>query len=323
MKIANKGVIGIDIGGTKISGAIFTFQGEIVERQKVLIDNAQGKEAGLLIDSLLGSLLITANSKKIEVKAIGACVPGISDKLNGTVWAPNIKGWENYPLYSELTKIVDNPQINITIESDRSCYILGETWKGATKGCDNAIFIAVGTGIGAGILMNGQVLNGSRGISGAIGWLGFEPPYKEKYDNCGNFEYYASGNGLVRSAKELLEQPKYSTSLLSQIPKSQLRSEDIFEAFKNGDALAKEVFNKAIVYWGIAVANMVSVFNPEKIVFGGGVFGPAEQFLNRIIEEAKKWAQPLSIKQVQIEISTLKGSSGLIGAAYSALKSIT
>ena len=82
------------------------------------------------------------------------------------------------------------------------------------------------------------------------------------------------------------------------------------------------MIEKAISYWGITVANLVSIFNPEKIVFGGGVFGPAEQFLESILEEAKKWAQPISIQQVTIEKSTLKGNSGLIGAAYSALKTI-
>ena len=98
-----------------------------------------------------------------------------------------------------------------------------------------------------------------------------------------------------------------------------LRSEDVFKAFENGDPLAIETFDQCIELWGMAVANYVSLFNPEKIILGGGVFGPAVQFIPRILEEAKKWAQPISITQVSLEATTLGKHAGLIGAGRLAM----
>ena len=102
-----------------------------------------------------------------------------------------------------------------------------------------------------------------------------------------------------------------------------MTARDVFEAYERNDALAIAVINNAVEYWGMAVANLVSLFNPEKIIFGGGVFGPALQLLDAIYEEAKKWAQPISIGQVQLLGSALGNEAGLYGAGYLALKDQT
>ena len=102
--------------------------------------------------------------------------------------------------------------------------------------------------------------------------------------------------------------------------KNLLTGKDIFNAYDAGDKLAIAVIKNAIEYWGMAVANLVSLFNPEKIIFGGGVFGPALKFLDAIYEESKKWAQPISIRQVKLEASALGNDAGLYGAGYLALK---
>src|SRR5678810_995824 len=107
------------------------------------------------------------------------CIRDSSNSKNGTVWAPNIPGWDNYPLLEEMRKI--SGDIPVSVESDRSCYILGEMWQGNAKGTGNAIFLAVGTGIGAGIVVDGNVLHGANDIVGAIGWMALHHPYKEEY----------------------------------------------------------------------------------------------------------------------------------------------
>jgi glucokinase len=160
------------------------------------------------------------------------------------------------------------------------------------------------------------------GIAGAIGWMAMEPPYDKKYDDCGNFEYYASGKGLVRTACEVLNKHGQTSSFLDGISVDGITAHHVFNALEKQDPVAIEVINKAIVYWGMAVANLVSIFNPEKVILGGGVFGPAIQFLNRITVEATKWAQPLAMQQTTVEASALEGDAGLIGAGYLALKSI-
>ena len=315
-------VIGIDIGGTKVSAGLFHINGDILHQQMQLIGQQQGLGVIEIIAAMVKKLIAYANNHGYTPAAIGACVPGIYNPEDRTVWAPNIPGWNHIPLWDELTRHLNDPSIKIVIESDRSCYILGEIWQGCAEGCSDAIFIAVGTGIGAGILSNGAIINGKSGIAGAISWMALEPPYNRKYDSWGNLEHYASGNGISRSAIEILQKKRSTTSMLDELPMELITSHDVFKAYEQKDAVAVKVLDKAIKYWGMTVANLVSIFNPQKIIFGGGVFGPASQFLDSIRSEAKKWAQPLSFQEMQLEVSTLAGNAGLIGAAFLAIKSI-
>lgn len=308
-------VIGLDLGGTKLAGAVFDNTGEILQKEILQLDKRKGREVGELIELMLKNLL----NRNIEVTSIGACIPGISYSNTGRVWAPNIPGWEDYPLRDEIKSIINNENIKIDIDSDRSCYILGEVWRGAAVGCKNAVFLAVGTGIGAGILIDGKAVRGSNGIAGAVGWLALDRPFFDKYKSCGCFEYHASGQGLVKIAKEYLNAIGKYDGKLKEINIDQLTTRDIFDALNEKDIVARKVINQGIEFWGMTVANLVSLLNPEKIIFGGGVFGPALAFLNEIMHEAKKWAQPISINQVKLEGSKLGGDAGLYGAGYLAL----
>lgn len=313
-------VIAFDLGGTKLAAALFSDDGEIIHSQTTALEKRKGSEVGKLILQQVNSILAKANDENITVQALGICVPGIAYAKNGKVWAPNIPGWDNYPLMEELQNGIADKNVSIKIDSDRSCYILGEVWKGNAKGCNDAIFISVGTGIGAGILINGEVLRGSGDIAGAIGWLGLSKPFEDKFISCGCFEYNASGEGIAKVANELGEDNVYTQSILLMTDTDTLTAHSVFDAYDKGDRLAVAVIQNAIEHWGMAVANLVSIFNPEKIIFGGGVFGPALRFLNDIYTEARKWAQPISIQQVKIEGSALGTNAGLYGAGYLALK---
>ena len=311
-------VIAFDLGGTKLTAALFTDDGEILFSNKNALEKRSGSEVGALICSQINRLLEKAAELEIKITSLGICVPGIAYADTGNVWAPNINGWDNYPLRNELETALAGKNISVHIDSDRACYILGELWKGNATGCSDAIYLAVGTGIGAGILVNGEILRGSHDISGAIGWMALSRPYDEKYKSCGDFEYHASGEGIGKQANEIL--PPFSASILHGIKNKHITAKDVFEAAELGDELAKKVLSNAIEYWGMAVANLVSLFNPEKIIFGGGVFGPALKFLDEIYNEAKKWAQPISIQQVQLTGSALGTEAGLYGAGLLALK---
>jgi glucokinase len=311
-------VIGLDLGATKLAGAVFNDEGEILFKDTLRLEKRNGKEVGELIKLMLKNLL----NKEIEITAIGACVPGISYSKTGRVWAPNIPGWDNYPLMAEIKSVIHNDKIKVNIDSDRSCYILGEVWRGAAKGCRHAIFLAVGTGIGAGILIDGKALRGSNDIAGAVGWLALDKPYDEKYKSCGCFEYHASGQGLVKVAQEFLSRVKGYKGKLKEIKSTDLNTRNIFDAYKEKDPVAEKVIDQAIEFWGMTVANLVSLFNPEIIIFGGGVFGPALPLLDDIMNEAQKWGQPISINQVKLEGSKLGGDAGLYGAGYLALQSL-
>ena len=309
-------VIGIDLGATKLSGALFSKEGEIINKTELLLGGKGGTDAGSLVVHHILEHVQYAKDKLYRIDSVGICIPGISKQSDRTVWVPNIPGWEAYPLYQEVSDALDNPALPVLIESDRNCYILGEIWKGSARGCDNAIFMAVGTGIGIGIVANGQIINGMNGVAGAIGWMALDRPYSPDYDQCGHFEFHASGTGIARSAERLLGEGFRSEYLTA----GEISAREVFTAYTKNDQVAVKVIEQCIEYWGMAVANLVSIFNPEKIIFGGGVFGPAIQFLDRIAEEAGKWAQPISIQQVNLEGSSLKGDTGLLGAGYLAIR---
>jgi len=292
--------IAIDLGGTKLLGALVDEQGRVEHKIKRPVQGERGGEIADAIHELIQALL----EKSDQAGGIGISVPGIAYR-NGVVWAPNLAGWDDFPLKDHL-QTLGIPAIPLEIESDRSCHLMGEVWKGAASGSEHAIFIAVGTGIGAGILADGHVLRGQNDISGAIGWMALNPEYAAGYKERGCFETHASGYGLAFQARQL-GRPEWNT-------------EDIFPALEKGDPAAQKLMNEAIRYWGMACANLVSIFNPGKIIFGGGVFGPAVRYIPIIYEEASRWAQPVSIRQVQFLPSQLGDEAGILGAAWFAYK---
>ena len=305
--------IGIDLGGTKLSGAIVSDQGVLDYKTKLSVRGSEGAEVADKIYELIQVLIDKSFTEHhSRVGGIGISIPGIAYR-SGEVWAPNISGWDKFPLKTYLTDLLGS-NTPIEIECDRSCHLMGEIWQGAAKGSRNAIFLAIGTGIGAGILVDGQILRGQNDISGAIGWMALNTDYKPIYKQRGCFESHASGFGLAYQADE-----KYKLKKGSSKPES-FTAKEVFTSWASRDPIAMEVLEEAIQYWGMACANLVSIFNPEKIIFGGGVFGPGRHFIDNIYEEAKKWAQPISIQEVQFLNSQLGDEAGLIGAAYFANK---
>jgi len=317
---ARVSVIAIDLGGTKVASAVVSDEGAIVARGHALLGGRRGRDVASLILEEYESLLSQALTYRVVTPtAVGVAVPGIYRAERGTVWAPNIPEWDDYPLRDELQRALGSAT-RVVIDSDRAAYILGETWQGAAHGARDAIFLAVGTGIGAGILVDGRVVRGHGGIAGAIGWMALDRPYVDRYVASGCFEGNASGPGLVTVALERIEAAPAYTGTLGNMDPNEMTVQDIFGAADAGDAVAASVVDNAIELWGMAVANLVSLFNPETIVFSGGVFGPAARYLDRIRSEAERWAQPIAIRQVRFVVSTLGGDAGLYGAARLALE---
>jgi glucokinase len=304
-------VAGVDLGGTKLAVAAFSDDGEILHRYSARLSGRTGGEVGALITAQIRALI-----ENYGCTATGVCVPGLYRAATGTVWAPNIPGWDDYPLREELTAAVGQ-QSKVTIDSDRAAYILGETWRGAARGAADAIFIAVGTGIGAGILSGGRLVRGHGDLAGAAGWLALDRPFAGRFVQHGCFEDQASGPGLVRVARDLMAaDPAYDGPLLT---KADLTASDIFDMHEAGDPIAARTIDNAIELWGMAAANLVSLFNPEIVVFGGGIFGPAAGFLDRVRSEARRWAQPLAIEQARFVPTDLGAEAGLYGAGRLAL----
>ncbi|MHC4109205.1 MAG: ROK family protein [Planctomycetota bacterium] len=315
-----KSVIGIDLGGTKIAAALFPAQGEPTHREAVALGGRTGAAVGALLVERVRALLAAAECDGEPAAGVGIAVPGIYRTATETVWAPNIPGWDDYPLVAEVRGAVPDG-MTVRVDSDRACAILGEAWRGGAAGARNAIFLAVGTGIGAGILVEGRIVRGVGDAAGAIGWLALDRPHREGYEAVGCFEYHASGPGIAAKALRLIEADDSYDGGLRRGDIATLPAQDVFAAYDERDPIAVRVLDEAVIYWGMAVANLVSLFNPETIIFGGGVFGPAVQFLERIREEAIRWAQPISIQQVALRAAQLGDDAVLYGAGRLALPS--
>lgn len=302
-------IISIDLGATKCAGAVISEKGDIFIQCKKSVSRLKGNEVGEIVKEIIIEFL-HKNYHNLQIVGIGISVPGISYQKKGTVWAPNIEDWEHYPLREKIKSCIPEPMI-VHIDSDRSCFIKGESWLGAAKNLKNVIYLAIGTGIGAGILVDGKILRGSNDIAGAIGWQVLDDKHPPGYKQFGCFEYNASGDGLIRLANDLHK----SMELNTRLNMDNIQTVDIFKAYEEDDPLALKTINKAIDYWAKSAANLVSIFNPEMIIFGGGTFGPGLRLLDLVYERSKQWAQPIAIKDTKFVGGKLGEMAPLFGAA--------
>jgi glucokinase len=277
-------VLAVDIRSDAVSVSVVNKDGEWYFRRKKHYSERTGLQVLACIRDQIAIVDEQARDNGIAVRYAGVSVPGIYNDVTGEIWAPNIPGWRKFPIREKLIELFP-PKTSIHIMADRCCCILGETWQGNAKGIRNMVYLHIGAGIYAGLLVDGQILRGNDHIAGAAGWTALSPSFHPEYRTSGFLEYHASGNGLVKIAKDLINNaPGYEGVLLSK--GEQLNMQDIF-----------------------------SLLNPEKVIIGGSLFGPATQFISRIREEMAKWSQPYCLKSVSLEPTTLGGSGSLIGAA--------
>ncbi len=310
--------LALNLNSTRLICAVLGTTGKILTKSTTTIEKLAGAEVSKLIQSEIKTLLNEFKNKPMKIKSAGIAVPGIYYPKTGHVWAPNIPGWEDYPLKEDLLDIIRDYKLQVKIASKRTCNILGESWLGAAKGSKNAIYLSVSSGIGAGVLVDGKVLHGFNDGVGAVGWLCLNLSYKEYYKEKGFFEYHASGSGIVNLVKEYVNKDeKYTGHLRAIVQNGDLTIpiNRIFDAYKKGDPIALKVIKNCIEYWGVASANLVNLFNPERVIFGGVVFGPASEYLPLIRKEAAKWAHPHLIKDVEFIESKLNMNAALFGAA--------
>lgn len=313
-------IIAVDLLSTSFTLAIFGKSGRIFEKQKNDLANLRGSEVSSFIQQKINSTVRQFKSQPLQIKSVGIGVPGIYYSKTGNVWAPNIPGWENYPLKKDLNYLLIDENIKIKIASKRTCDILGEKWLGAAKNTRNAIFLSVGNGIGAGVLIDGRILYGYNDIVGAAGWLTSSTKYNNEYHKKGFLESLASWKGILQKIADYTKASKSYKGKLKRVSQDNLTIHDLISAFDEKDALAKKIVNECIELWGTASANLISLFNPEVLIFGGFVFGPALKFLDEIKHEAEKWAQPFSMEGVKFCGSKLGNDAGLYGAGFLAMK---
>jgi glucokinase len=289
-------VLVADVGGTSIKVAKVSDTGRISHR----LEAATPPGGGVAVIEVVIKLL--EQIPQDNVRAVGVDVPGLA-YANGDVWAPNIRGWKRMPLGDRLRKRFGLPVI---VESDRNAFVVGEAWKGAARGSKNVIFVAVGTGIGAGILVDGRLLRGHGELAGCVGWLAVRDEFLPQYAKMGCLESHAGGIGIGMAASRQLRR--------------NVTAQEVAQLAIHGDKWAQEILQKAGCYLGLALANLVSTLNPEIIVLGGGVLESGDLVLKTARQTMKRWSQPLAIKQTRLVRSRLGCAASLLGIAKLALE---
>lgn len=279
-------VIAVDLGGTKVAAAAVDERGKVRDRLEEKVDASSTEAPVDQIVRLARAIGVT--------EAVGVAVPGLV-RRNGTVWAPNLPGWEAVPLAKILKRKLRVP---VAVESDRNAVVLGEAWRGAARGKRDVVVLIVGTGIGAGILSDGRLVRGAHELSGCAGWMVVTEEVNEKTRGSGSLEALASGPALSGDTAWLANKAR------------------------NGDRDAQAKFKRAGSLLGSAVANLISLFDPETIVLTGGLTNAADLFLDELIRAARDRAQPLSAPKVDIVVSKLGLEANLLGAARLALSAL-
>jgi glucokinase len=280
-----------DLGGTKIAAARVEDTGRITHRVLGLTPPAGGMAVVEAIISLFHRLPAKGTC------ALSVAVPGLAYP-GGFVWAPNIAGWGRMPLGKMLKRRFNLP---VLVESDRNAFVTGEAWQGSVKGCRDVVFVAIGTGIGAGIISSGRLIRGRGELAGCLGWMAVRDRYRPVYESVGCLEAHVAGPGIARAAQRVFQRPT--------------DTREVVRLALSGDPRAKKVLAEAGHYLGLALANLVDVLNPQIIVIGGGVAAAGNLLLTPARETMRQWAQPLAVKQVRITRSRLGGRAGLLGAA--------
>jgi len=307
--------IGIDIGGTNIKIAIVDAKGKIAFSESVSTRAEMGYEFTIKnIINLVRDSLAQSEVSIEKIGGIGVGCPGQIDSENGIVRSlPNIPGWTNVPLAQIL---FDEFSLPAKIDNDVRVATLGEYKFGAGRGYENLICITVGTGIGSGIIINGQLVRGASKAAGELGHV-IVQEHNGEICGCGNVgcvEAVASGPAIVKQAELYLMTGK-STKFKELAAGSPITPEIVAEAAILGDAVALRIFEKTGYWIGIALSSVINLLNPEVIIIGGGVGQAGDVLLNPIRETIAKRALKISAETVKVIPAQLGNSAGVVGAS--------
>lgn len=304
-------VIGLDIGGTKIAAALVDERGCILSSVRHQTRPELGREFVLeQLSDAIGELIKKADSLSEEVLAVGIGSPGIINPENGVVVkaAVNLPQWQGFSLKQFVE---EHFGIMAFADNDVNVMALGECMFGAAVGLQNVIFVAIGTGIGGGIVIGGRLYHGSGFTAGEVGHITVVPDGPKCA--CGNYgclEALASGPAIARRAEEYMAKG-VETTLRRLVGDGKVTCELVAKAALSGDALCRRLFDEAGRYVGVAISSLMNVLNPDCVVIGGGVAQAGELILSPIRDEvARRAISPAPILQ-----SSLGDSAGQIGAA--------
>ncbi len=308
-----KYVFGVDVGGTTVKLGMFDGEGTLLDKWEIPTRTENSGEN--ILPDIAQSIKAKMAEKTVEkeqVVGVGLGAPGPIDAA-GTVYGAVNLGWGTFSISDTLSGLLEG--MAVKAGNDANVAALGEMWKGGGQGCRNMVAVTLGTGVGGGIIVNGSMLTGAIGAGGEIGHIHMEDNETEPC-GCGNtgcLEEYASATGVVRLAKRAL-QACDEPSVLREKPLERISAKTVFDAVKEGDALAIKIAGQFGEYLGKGLAMIAGVTNPEMFVIGGGVSKAGEVLFDYIRPHFERTVFK-GCRNAKFALATLGNDAGIYGAA--------
>ena len=291
-------VIGIDLGGTAIKLGRFSIDGHLLEDQQ--LQTPQPATPGAVCVALVEAIEALDPDRRASIVGIG--LPGPMDvEARVARVCINLPGWEEVPLADWLEPRL---QRRVTLANDGNCALVGEAWKGAAKGYSDVVMLTLGTGVGGGVMLSGQLFTGHNGAAAEPGLIGLDPEGPPcNSGNRGSLEQFASISALRR----LWDGDPAELAALAA----------------NGDAEAQAVWSRYGSTLGVGISSLVYMFTPELVLVGGGISGAATHFLPSVRKEVAQRVQAMSRQGLRIDVCALGNGAGRLGAARLAIERLT
>ena len=303
---------GIDLGGTTAKIGLFTTSGALLEKWEVATDTSNAGEH--ILENLAAAVLGKMNEQSIQpeqVEGVGIGVPGpVLDSSIVPIVCANLGGWGERNVSAQLSGLLDG--LKVLVGNDANVAALGEIWMGAAKGAKNAVMVTLGTGVGGGVVVNGKVIDGVHGAGGEIGHITVNR-HETAVCGCGKrgcLEQYSSATGVVRCMKKLLDENPDTPCVLRG---TEFAAKDVFDAARNGDALAAREVDEMSDTLGMALANIASTVDPEAFLVGGGVARAGDVLFAPLNKHFQEYAFK-SCRETPIKQASLGNDAGIYGA---------
>ncbi len=320
MPADKKWIVGLDIGGTNVVLGLVPFEGgEPLGLRKLLTHPEAGGEevvrrcAAAARDSI-AEVLGNFGGKEEDVVGIGVGAPGPLNRGTGVLLeAPNL-GWRDFPLRDLVSKAVGLPA---EVDNDANCATFGEWWMGAGRGSRTLVGLTLGTGIGGGFIVNGELHHGASDAAGEFGHMTIDSTGRKcKCGNYGCLEAYASGPNIAARAVEGIESGIESVLVdLVEGDLDKITAATVYEGVVLGDPYAHEVMKETAKFLGVGVANLINALNPDAVVIAGGVTRAGDHLFVPLLKEVRRRAFRSAVDACRIVPAALPETAGVIGAA--------
>lgn len=308
---------GIDLGGTNTKIGLLDEKGTLIFKANIKTTSEEGYKTTIkrICDVMLHEIEV-ANIELSDIVAIGVGIPGPVVKNKIVKFFANFNWDKNLNLAKEFEGIIGKP---VYVGNDVNVITLGETWVGAAKGYSDILGLAIGTGIGAGVIVDNKLVSGKVGAGGEVGHIKLIP--NGLLCGCGQkgcFEAYASATGIIREAESRLKVNK--NNLLYEIVKDRsVEAKDVFDAAKQGDKFSMDIVEYITDMLALGISNVLNILDPQIVVIGGGVALAGEILFDKIKKKIKNYTMPPILEGLEIKPAILGNDAGIYGAAYLAM----